>query len=158
MPIYTLKRFYNELKSLDLKTIEKDIPNLKIKVNKIDNLDLEVIFKFVKQYSYFNFPDLPLELNRLIHYFNKDYIILNIRIIYPQLYPLQPPKWHFINLKTNFSKLIIELYLKYNISLHNCLLSPNRWNPAITIEKDLLSFLSEINIFNDLIKKNVILI
>lgn len=152
---YTLTRFNKELNTLDLKTIERDIQNLKIKVIKIENLDLEVIFYFVKQYDYFNFPYLPYELNELIHNFNKDYIILNIRVIYPQLYPIQPPHWHFINLKTNFYSALLETYFKSKIKDHNCKLSPTNWQPAITIEKDLLMFLTKINIFNDLIKNKI---
>ena len=150
MLTYTLTRFNRELHMLDLKLIEKDIPNLKIKVNKIENLDLQIKFKYFKQYNYFEFPNLPTELNQLIYKLNYDIISLNVRIIYPQLYPIQPPTWYYINCKNSFHKNINNFF-KYKINCHNCVLSPLNWQPAISIEKDILMFLTKINIFNNLI-------
>ena len=52
-------------------------------------------FKYKKQYDLFEFPNLPLELNQIIHGFNTHFIEFSVIIVYPIDYPFRHPFWYF---------------------------------------------------------------
>ena len=66
-------------------------------------------------------------------------------------YPFRHPFWYYDDVVTNLDKRVKEFF-KYKIDLHIESIKPCLWSStAMTIEKDVLSFLETINYFDDLI-------
>jgi hypothetical protein len=147
----------------------KSNPNthLKFRVIKCHN---EVLFaiKYIKKNTLYKF-DLPLELNNLIASYTDDYIIINIRISYGKDYPFRAPIWSLFNVYTNIHNPVLDLkqYYKYLVDLQNdqyklfivnnfvnnnyMYTNNDQWSPAITIEHEILSFITRINHFEYII-------
>ena len=147
----------------------KSIPNTHLKFNIIKyNNEILFIIKYIKKNTLYKF-DLPLELNSLIASYTDDYIIIKIRISYGKDYPFKPPIWSLFNVDTNIHNPVLDLkqYYKYLVDLQNdqyklfivdnfvnnnyMYTNHNQWSPAITIDKELISFITRINHFEYII-------
>tara|TARA_Y100000591_G_C21844631_1_gene707915 strand:- start:250 stop:765 length:516 start_codon:yes stop_codon:yes gene_type:complete len=114
---------------------------------------IRVHFKYKKQYDLFEFPNLPFELNQIIHGFNAHFIYFSVIIVYPIEYPFRHTFWYFDKFKTNSDNPeYVKEFFKYKLSLHRESLKPHLWSPSgMNMEKDILSFLVKINYFEDII-------
>ena len=141
--------------------------HLKFRVMQCHN-EVLIAIKYSKKNMLYKF-DLPLELNSLIASYTDDYIIIKIRISYGKDYPFKPPIWSLFNVDTNIHNPILDLkqYYKYIIDLQNdqyqsfivanfvnnnyMYTKYDQWSPAITIEHEILSFITRINHFEYII-------
>jgi hypothetical protein len=57
--------------------------------NTKDKLKVAVVYR--KMYDRFDFPNLPVELNELIHSFNFHYISIDLMFIFSENYPFEMP-------------------------------------------------------------------
>ena len=114
---------------------------------------IRVRFKYKKQYDLFEFPDLPFELNQIIHGFNAHYIDFSVIIVYPLDYPFRHTFWYLDEFKTNSDNPEnVREFFKYKLNLHRDSVKPHLWSPSgMNMEKDILSFLVKINYFEDII-------
>ena len=114
---------------------------------------IRVCFKYKKQYDLFEFPNLPFELNQIIHGFNTHYINFSVIIVYPIDYPFRHTFWYLDKFKTNSDNPEnVREFFKYKLNLHRDSVKPHLWSPAgMSIEKDILSFFLKINFFEDII-------
>ena len=105
-----------------------------------------------------NYIGIPIEINSLIaQYIPTKYSIeLIFEIKYPTRHPYISPKWKLCNIiHNNFPTLVnLDDYYNYIVSEHN---KYNKlgWSITISIEKDVLRFISRINYFEyllDLVK------
>ena len=80
-------------------------------------------------------------------------IYLKFKIFYSDDYPFtQGPIWSLLECNdylTSYNN--ISKYYKYLVDSHNVLNSSNSWSPAISIEKDILYFITKLNKFENLI-------
>lgn len=147
----------------------KSIPNTHLKFN-IIKYNNEILFtiKYIKKNTLYKF-DLPLELNSLIASYTDDYIIIKIRISYGKDYPFKQPIWSLFNVDTNIHNPVLDLkqYYRYLVDLQNdqyqsfivanfvnnnyMYTKYDQWSPAITIDKELISFITRINHFEYII-------
>ena len=113
-----------------------------LSVNYVSNQKLKI--DYVKM--------LPKEINDLIAEYLLPSITLKFEIEYPLGYPFGGICWRLIycdnelsNLKNiyKYYSFIAEEHTKYNLS--------DSWSPAITIDKDILVFLTKIINFDELI-------
>ena len=114
---------------------------------------IRVCFKYKKQYDLFEFPNLPFELNQIIHGFNAHYIEFSVIIVYPIDYPFRHPFWYLDTFHTNKDNSEhVKEFFDYKLNVHRDTIKPHLWSPAgMTIEKDVLSFFVKINFFEDII-------
>ena len=63
--------------------------------NKNDKLIVTIVYK--KVYDRFDFPNLPVELNELIHSFNFHYISIDLMFIFGENYPFKMPNLSISN-------------------------------------------------------------
>ena len=139
-------KYEREIFSLqeNLDCLTKDIDNLKIESDMIKPLDTKIVFKYLKQYDYFDFPNLPVEINNIIHSFNKSFINHSTIIKYKRNYPYSPPIWYFDYVETSYDKQLLENIYKNQIVFHNNELF-HSWSSYISMEKDILYYLVNIN-------------
>ena len=114
---------------------------------------IKVFFRYKKQYDLFEFPNLPLELNQIIHGFNTHFIEFSVKIVYPNEYPFRHPFWYLDTFHTNKDNSeYVKEFFDYKLNVHRDTIKPHLWCPAgMTIEKDVLSFFVKINFFEDII-------
>lgn len=119
-----------------------------IDLEKTDRNILVKIKYFPKVFDLYknNIIDLPRDINFIISEYLKSYILFEFNISHNDSYPFNPPIWSLVSCKDRLSNYenIIEYY-KYIVKSHN--VNNNGWSPAITIEKDILYFISKINNF-----------
>jgi hypothetical protein len=111
--------------------------------------------------------DLPDELNKKIEEYLIYVIEIKIKIKYSPSYPFSPPIWFLQvvhhNLKTDVSLLDYYIYKvnQHNQSYTSYLLHLGNyigqyevygWNPGISVERDMLSFIQKINHFDEVIE------
>jgi len=120
--------------------LEKKNADFKITVQPCDRYCIINIY-YYNFGTYFEFPNLPPEINNYIYNFTQTLVNLNIKVDPPLNYPFEPVIWSLLNIKSKSSSHIdITEYFKYIISLHNERYI-NDWSAVIYFEKDLLLFL-----------------
>jgi hypothetical protein len=106
---------------------------LTIKINKNDLSPLETYIK-----------DLPRDINNVIFSFIRDDALLKYCISYTSVYPFQPPTWKLIRYRKNGEKHINDISNHYDLLYCN----GREWSPAITMESEILLFVTAIPWFN----------
>ena len=117
---------------------------------------------YAKQFIYQNYIGLPTSINLLIADYlpEKNEINLNFKIKYPDNYPFSHPVWNLESANTSMkSKLPDSIsfynYYKYLVDKKNNYYETfNYWSPMITMEKDILTFLSYLNHFEEIVYYN----
>jgi hypothetical protein len=117
-------------------------------LSKINEKEFVFIIRFCKTPPEYDFAALPIELSRIIAEYNKHFINLNIKIVFPESYPFCPPVWSLQEAKYNVS--IPADYYAGIIECHNRQYK-QYWSPAIHIEQDILYFIERINHFEYLL-------
>ena len=70
--------------------------------------------------TYFEFPNLPLEINEYIYHFTRTKINIEVKVEPPDDYPFYPPIWSLLNVECITSYHInMREHLEYLISIHN---------------------------------------
>ena len=122
---------------------------------KINTIFIDIKYKTttifnIKKHNIF---ELPREINNLISEYLPQTIYLKFKIFYSDDYPFtQGPIWSLLECNdylTSYNN--ISKYYKYLVDSHNVLNSSNSWSPAISIEKDILYFITKLNKFENLI-------
>ena len=145
--------FYQLKKSYEKINIEKSVQS--------DSILLNIHYR--KKSPYINFT-LPTELNQLIHEYLIYEIEIKIKIKYSPSYPFSPPIWFLQGVRHNLVTEVCLLdYYSYKVNQHNQSyttyiilgnhhnFTENAWTPAITVEKDILSFVQKINHFDEVL-------
>lgn len=116
-----------------------------------DHYNLLIFYN--KQGVYFEFPQLPSELNAYIWKFNVIKINIKFKINSGGNYPFLPPIWELIDLNHNINSYIdLHDYYRYIVDTHNNKNNIiNSWSPANRLIKDLLEFIMRINHFDYLV-------
>jgi len=148
-----LADFYQLNKAYEKINIEKTVQS--------DSILLTITF--TKTSPYVNFS-LPAELNKVINEYLDYFIEIKINIKYWQSYPFTPPIWFLQGVRHNLeTKVCLLDYYSYKVNQHNqsytaCISIGNHpnyietaWTPAITVEKDILSFVQKINHFDEVV-------
>jgi len=106
-------------------------------------------FNFQKKYPFYDFSQLPLDINRYIYsYYHADFITIKTKIHFPNEYPFKAPIWYLLKVEHNLElPICLSWYYTNIIDNHNNIYKRD-WTPAIDIEKDLLDFLQKISHFN----------
>ena len=151
-------RFYREFCRLDFSDsfgIENLKINHKLSWSSLFDQDISGIvslkLEYKKQGDYFEFPQLPPEINNIIYNFNSQYIIIDIVIVYPLEYPFKSPFWFLGNVNTNLADKLYEYY-NYKLDLHNKSIGDQFWCPAaMSMDKDILTFISNISDFQEIV-------
>jgi hypothetical protein len=95
---------------------------------------------------------LPKEINNLIAEYLLPSITLKFEVEYPQGYPFGGICWRLIYCDNEFSNLKnIYKYYAYIAEEHTNYNLTDSWSPAITVDKDILIFLTKIINFDELI-------
>ena len=132
----------NKNNSIKIKTY---IPN-------VEDRNINLTIKYEKKCDVFYFPDFPLEMSEHINKYANSELILQIQIRLKRDYPFKSPEFALVGMKNKlkygFDRQIYH-FIKYKIKLYNEILKEN-WNPAITIDKNILDFFTKINYFDDL--------
>ena len=92
---------------------------------------------------YVGFEDLPKDINRHIMEYGGTRFRMQIHIAPPEDYPFNPCIWTIKELVNNIqSELNVVEHMDYLVDTHVAVYHRNKnWSPAITIEKDILSFI-----------------
>ena len=124
------------------------IDYLNISKNSKHGIILDISYH--KKYSYFSFPDLPVEINDLIYSFNFYLIKIKCILQFPIDYTFKPIKWGLLSVKNNINKTNLNEYYKTMVWEHN---KKNKENlqPATQIHHNILNFITEINDFESII-------
>jgi hypothetical protein len=106
--------------------------------------------------------DLPSEILSYINEYLNYYIEIKTKITYSPNYPFSPPVWFIQEVNHNIpGQYYMMDYYIYRVSQHNK--SYNRyvlkmeqpfyegWTPAISIDKDILSFIQKVNHFDEML-------
>jgi hypothetical protein len=95
--------------------------------------------------------ELPYDINCLISEFLPETIELKMMICYGNSYPFSGPYWELLDCNDKLTGTNdIRLYYNYIIECHNKINKSTNWSPAICIDKDILSFITKINNFEDI--------
>jgi hypothetical protein len=124
-------------------------PNLSFKLIRKNNDD-ELYFNvlYFKPQEYFNFKNVPKEINDIINSYLNDYVDMQININYMNDYPFNCPNWSLLSFSSNItSDWELNDIFSYLINCHHRQLNRD-WSPATDIEKDILDFIIKINIFD----------
>jgi len=110
--------------------------------------------------------DLPIEMNEKIREYLIYDIEIQLKIKYSPSYPFSPPVWFLQHVKHNLSTDVSLLdYYSYKVNQHNqsytsyllhlgsvsSQYEAYGWNPAISVEGDILSFLQKIYHFDEVV-------
>jgi hypothetical protein len=102
---------------------------------------------YFKPQKYFNFNNVPYEINDIINSYLNDYIDLQVKINYTMDYPFHQPEWSLLHFSSNIkSNWQLDNIFSYLINCHNNQ-HVRDWSPATDIEKDILDFIRKIYIF-----------
>ena len=145
-----LAEFYQLNKGCEIINIDKSVQP--------DSILLTITFKKTGPYTKF---DLPVELNQLIREYLIYIIKIQIKIKYSPSYPFSPPIWFLQEVRHNLVTEVCLLdYYSYKVNQHNQSYTSyisvghhieTAWSPAITVEKDILSFVQKINHFDEVL-------
>jgi hypothetical protein len=95
--------------------------------------------------------ELPYDINCLVSEFLPSIIELKMSIHYCTNYPFSGPTWELLECNDKLTGTDnIRLYYDYIIECHNKINSSEKWSPAISFDKDILSFVIKINNFEDI--------
>jgi len=139
MDFYAQRRFtqeYNKFNTIDLGDIKIDVLNLNF-------LKARININYAKQGKFYNFPQLPTELNERIYSFNFTSVLVIIDINYPHNYPFSYPEIILKNIKTNLTivhKHNLNNIIKTLIKDHNKYCG---WECTVIAEKDIIYFSSK---------------
>jgi hypothetical protein len=123
---------------------------------KIKETDKTIYLQIIYSHDGFNLNDhnileLPSEINNIIHSYLSCYIEINTNILYIDTYPFSPPQWNLLSvINKSSSRINLHEYYEYIVKCHNSQYSIN-WSPAIIIEKDILFFITRINLFQEIL-------
>ena len=151
-----LIRFEKEFKDIDLAKYYQ-LNNVPYEWTHIDKKQQEntILLTILHHKSqYLPKLHLPLELIRFIGTYLTCMIEIKTKIEYSLHYPFAPPIWYMEGVKHNLSLYgydpfyLLDYYIE-KINQHNhlynsYLLQGPQWNPAISVEKDILIFLQRI--------------
>ena len=109
-----------------------------------------------------NYIGLPLSINYIIADFlpKENIINLNFKISYPDMYPFRHPVWNLESASTSMecklpNSISFYDYYKYLVDKKNNNYETfNFWSPMLTMEKDILTFLSYLNHFEEIVYYN----
>jgi ubiquitin-protein ligase len=145
--------FYQLNKAYEKINIEKSVQT--------DSILLNIHYQKKSPFIHFT---LPSELNQLIHEYLIYEIEIKIKIKYSPSYPFSPPIWFLQGVQHNLVTEVCLLdYYSYKVNQHNqsyttyitlgnhLNFTENAWTPAITVEKDILSFVQKINHFDEVL-------
>ena len=125
--------------------------SLNIDIVNITNNKINLKIKYVHKYDGYYFEELPAEINNMIDKYLYETLIINISIHMPEIYPWRPARWSLTNISTKKSKQRVLLNYYYDkIKYHNQL-NREKWSIVISMEKDILFFISSIINFKDVI-------
>ena len=139
-----------------------DYFNINIEEKKKNKLKLMVIIptmnegiinikiKYSIPQTLFEFQNLPVELNYLIHSLIDYQLIVQVQMILPLEYPFKPSYFRFVGMKNTIehSKTKgIYKFFKNKIKIYNEV-TPLNWSPAMGVEKTIIDFFSIINHFD----------
>ena len=114
-----------------------------------------IIFIYDMPATYIGFNELPKEINRHIMEYGGVKFCMRIQITPPSDYPFHPSTWTIKELFNTISSYVdIVEHMRYLVNLHvetTCMY--RNWSPAITIEKDILSFIVKVIPCFDLLVK-----
>jgi len=88
--------------------------------------------------------ELPKDINNIIFSFLKDDRILKYLIHYTDEYPFRPPTWTLVTYVKNGEREINDM--PNHFDLLYC--SGREWSPAITMENEIIMYVSTIPWFN----------
>ena len=151
------RRFRNCLRHLPIEDLVEyyglDTPlaiRLKHKAN-----ECTIAFVYEVPATYIGFQVLPKELNRYIMEYGGTRFCMRIHITPPQNYPFVPSTWTIKELFSNIqSEVDIVEHMSYLVDTHvEVYRRDNNWSPAITVEKDVLSFITKVIPCFDLLVK-----
>jgi hypothetical protein len=103
--------------------------------------------------------DLPPEMMAKIRSYLTYTIVLKFKIHYSIDYPFSPPIWFMKGVTHTIPNQVnLTDYYCYKVNAHNSQyvqylidgISNTSWSPAMSIEKDILSFLEKINHFDEM--------
>ena len=131
-----------------------DDTTLKIKHirREMNRIELNISFK---KHQYYDFKDLPREINIIISQYTTSFINIRLEIFFPEDYPFTPPNYSLVNVQHNISNSPINLdeYYEYIINKHNNeKFNSQNWSPAIEIAPDILEFIQKINHFEYIVE------
>jgi hypothetical protein len=104
--------------------------------------------------------DLPPEMLANIRSYLTNTIELHLKILYSIDYPFSPPVWVMRGVTHTIPTQVDLLdYYCYKVNCHNRQYvqdflggnSTSSWSPAISIEKDILTFIQKVNHFNEML-------
>jgi len=163
MSVSRLQRFKEVFEPVDLaEYYQMNKPYEKMNIVKDIHSDYIVLtIQYKKSGPSLEF-ELPSELNQMIREYLIYVIEIQIKIKYSPSYPFSPPVWFLQRVNHNLNTSIGLLdYYSYKVNQHNqgytaYLLnlgthSLDGWTPAITVEKDILSFLQKIYHFDEVL-------
>lgn len=162
MTAVRLPRFERDFGPLDLADFyQLNKAHEKINIEKTIHSDTILLtITFTKKSPYTKF-DLPTELNQMINEYLIYIIQIQIKIKYSPSYPFSPPIWFLQGVKHNLATEVCLLdYYSYKVNQHNQSYTAyirlsnhteTAWSPAVTVEKDILSFVQKINHFDEVL-------
>lgn len=100
--------------------------------------------------------DLPPEMLEEIQKYLTYKIELKLKIVYSENYPFAPPIWFMNGVAHTIPRQVdLTSYYCYKVNCHNGQYVQDflggMWTPAITIEKDILTFIQKINHFDEML-------
>jgi len=161
MSAIRLQRFEKDFGAVDLTDfyqLNKDFETVHIeKTIHSDCIQLSIHYKK-------NCPsldlDLPFEMNEKIREYLIYDIEIRLKIKYSPSYPFSPPVWFLEGVYHNLpTERPLFYYYSHKVSQHNKSYTDfiishyleTAWTPAITVEKDILSFVQKVNHFDEVI-------
>ena len=96
------------------------------------------------------FPMLPLDVCRVVAEFACDHLCATFHVSFPEDYPFCPPAWSLATFDASLEKryrsdeyggMTLCDYHTYLVDVHNEHYREARWSPAVTVEKDVLTFI-----------------
>ncbi len=161
MPVQRLNQFKKDFQSIQLADYYQlnSVPYQHIHIQKDvreDNILLTIRYQ---KTHYLPNIRIPLELIKLVGQYLSFYIEIHTKIEYSTHYPFAPPIWYMEGVKHNLYRsgygplYLLDYYIR-QINGHNHLYNLyllNGWNPAITVEKDILIFVQRIFHFNEML-------
>jgi hypothetical protein len=104
-----------------------------------------------KYFPKYDFVNLPVELNDIIHSYLEDYIVLEFMVDLRYDFPFSRPVWSLMKVDDSYNNRVpicLFEYYKHIVKLHNKMyIIKNNWSPSMGIKSDILKFICRINHF-----------
>ena len=123
-----------------------NLKDTKIIVNKEENV-LNIPFHHSKKPRFVHF-NLPEEINKIIHSFREDTIIIDTILRCPPTFPYNSPVWNLVDVKHNFHKNLFEYYQYITDVANESNIDRGNWSCIYGFEKEILRFFVRINHFD----------